>query len=224
MDDSIGTLTYNPNTATLSTNIITLNSVPSTANVASRFGQVGLVKLQTINTTITGSALTQSFNLTSIFTSAYKNYRIILQPRSDVTFTAYPAYNLSAFLGTGTLPTLANLYGYEMTSSNVNLQSLFTTGIVIASTPVIFAVTGLTNKVVSFDITNVGYTTASATVVNMNCKSFYNNPGVNGVSDRNISFASTSGSTITGLTLQQTSIGVGNNFDLSAIIYGYNQL
>jgi len=225
IDDATGPLTYNPSTATISTNIININALPTTVNVASRFGQVGLVKLQTITTTINGSALPLTITLSNIFTSAYKNYRIILQPRSDVNFTAYPAYNLSAFLGTGTLPTIANLYGFEMTSSATTVVSpLFTTGIVIASTPVIVAVSGLTNKVVSFDITNVGYTTSSATVVNINCKSFYNNPGINGVSDRNIQIASTSGSTITGLTLQQTSIGVGNFFDLNAIIYGYNQL
>jgi len=225
IDDTTGPLSYNPSTATVSASAYTITTTPSTATVASQFGQVGLVKLQIINTAIVGSALPLTFNLANIFTSAYKNYRIILQPRNGVTFTAYPAYNLSAFLGTGTLPTTANLYGYEMTSSNTVLVApLFTTGIVIASTPVIVAVTGLTNKVVSFDITNVGYLTTSATVVNINCKSFYNNPGINGVSDRNIQIAATSGSTITGLTLQQTSIGVGNNMDLSAIIYGYNQL
>ena len=82
----------------------------------------------------------------------------------------------------------------------------------------------LTNKQVIFEIYNVGFTTTASQNVYLNCKSFYDNPGISGVRDANISATAISGATITGLTIQQSSISVGNNMTIQAIIYGYNQL
>jgi hypothetical protein len=54
------------------------------------------------------------------------------------------------------------------------------------------------------------------------CKSIYSNPGVSGASDRTISATALSGATITGLVIQQSSIGIGNNMTLEMIVYAYN--
>jgi len=56
------------------------------------------------------------------------------------------------------------------------------------------------------------------------CKSLYGNPGFSGASDRTITCSSVSGATITGLTIQQSIIGLTNNFTLEAVVYGYNTL
>ena len=37
-------------------------------------------------------------------------------------------------------------------------------------------------------------------------------------------YTGSSGTTITGLTIQQGIIGVGNNMTIQAIVYGYNEL
>lgn len=224
-DDTTTALTYNPNTSSLSLNAITLNATPSTVNVASRFGQVGLVKLQTLSVAITGSASAVNFNLASIFNSTYKNYRIELSPTTQVSFTAYPSYSLQAFLGTGTLPTTASLYGYEMTSASTTVVApVYTAGATLSSAPLQFAVSSLTNKQVVFEVLNVGFTATATQNVYLSCKSFYGNPGISGVRDANIATSYITGATITGLTIQQGALSVGNNMTIQAIIYGYNQL
>jgi hypothetical protein len=226
IDDTTGPLSYNPSTATLSASAYTITATPSTASVASTFGQVGLVKLQTVTASITGAATAVNFNLASIFNSTYKNYRIELSPTTQVSFTAYPSYALAGFLGTGTMPTTGALYGYEMTSSSTSVVSPVYTagGTVLATTPLIFGVTSFINKQVIFEIQNVGFANTAGNLITLNCKSFYSNPGINGTSDRNILCSSSSGATVTGLTIQQSAISAGNNFTLQAIIYGYNQL
>jgi hypothetical protein len=74
-----------------------------------------------------------------------------------------------------------------------------------------------------FEISNVGFTASIAQNVYITCKSFYGNPGVSGTSDRNIACVNTSG-LITGLIIQQSAIGAGNNFILQATVYGYNEV
>jgi hypothetical protein len=88
----------------------------------------------------------------------------------------------------------------------------------------VFAVSSQPNKEVIFDIQNVGFANTQTQQVSLMCKSVYGNPGVSGASDRTISCSSLSGATITGLTIQQSSLGSGNNFTLRAVVYGYNQL
>jgi len=216
-------LSCNPSTGIIAANSYTINSTPSTANIASRFGQVGLVYLQTLTGTINGSATTTNFNLASIFNSTYPNYRIVISS-AQVSFTAYPSYSLAGILGSGApSPGSANLYGFEMTSNSPSVVTpLISTNVTLSTTPLIFSVTGITNKQVVFDVFNVGFASTSSNQISLMCKSIYNNPGVNGISDRTITAISSAGNTITGLTIQQTSIGVGNNMTWSAIIYGYN--
>ena len=113
IDDIPSSLSYNPITSTLTANTFNIMGTPATASVASTFGQVGLVKLQTLSGIIIGSISTTDFNLNSCFNSSYRNYRIIISSK-QVAFAAYPSYALKAFLGTGTLPTVASLYGFEI--------------------------------------------------------------------------------------------------------------
>jgi len=129
-------------------------------------------------------------------------------------------------LGTGTLPTVASLYGFEMTSTSTTVVSpVYTANATISSAPLVFAVSSTPNKEVIFDIQNVGYANTSATQqVSLMCKSVYGNPGISGASDRTITCTPSSGSTITGLVIQQTSIGSGNNMTLQATVYGYNTI
>jgi len=207
------------------TNSVTLSNAPTTANQASRLGQVGLVKISSVSVAITGSASVQNLSFANLFNSSYKNYRIILEPTTQVAFTQYPSYALQAFLGTGTLPTIASLYGFEMISSATSVVTpVYTSGATLSSAPLIFAVSSNTNKEVIFDIQNVGYATTATQQVSLMCKSVYGNPGVSGASDRTISCSSISGATITGLTIQQSILTAGNNFTLRAVVYGYNQL
>lgn len=221
IDDTTGTLTYNPSTSTLTANTFNISGVPTTAFVASTFGQVGLVKLKTITGTICGCHLTMDFNLTSCFNTSYRNYKIIIS-FNQVALTAYPSYALKAFLGTGTLPTVASLYGFEIKN---NASSVVTPVYSAnATTPLIFNVSSISNKQIMFDITNVGFLNTSSNQVTLHCKSLYNNLEEQGISDRTITTTSVSGSTITGLTLQQSIIGTGNNINWSAVIYGYNLL
>ena len=127
-------------------------------------------------------------------------------------------------LGTS-VPTTASLYGWELISSGPTvLAVVYTAGATLSSDPLIFCVLGFTNKEVQFDITDVGYLTTATQLVQLTCKSSYDNPGVSGASDRTIKTSFISGATITGLSIQQTAIGVGNNFTLEAIVYGYNTL
>jgi hypothetical protein len=118
------------------------------------------------------------------------------------------------------------LYGWHLTSSAPTVFAVvYTAGATLSSAPLIFCVSGLTNKEVQFDITNVGYTATTATqLVQLNCKSSYDNPTVNGASDRQIKTSFVIGATITGLSIQQSAIGVGSNMTLEAIVYGYNTL
>jgi hypothetical protein len=212
------------NTGVTTTNSVTLSNAPTTANQASRLGQVGLVKIGSVSVAITGSASAQNLSFANLFNSSYKNYRIILEPTTQVSFTQYPNYALQAFLGTS-VPTTASLYGFEITSASTSVVSpVYTASATISSAPLVFAVSSLTNKEVIFDIQNVGYANTAAQQVSLMCKSVYGNPGVSGASDRTITCSSLSGATITGLTIQQSSLSVGNNFTLRAVVYGYNNL
>jgi len=226
-DDLTGPLTYNPSTGNVSAiyfsaNSYTITGIPSTADVAGKFGQIGLVYLSTASFSITGSASSTNFNLAGIFNSTYKNYRIVLTPNAQLTFSAYPSYSLTAFLGSGTMPTSASLYGFEVTASSL-VAPVYTAGAIISSAPLVLAVSQLVNHQTIIEVENVGYTTSVATQqVGLKCKSFYSNLSQNGASDRSILAIAAASSTITGLTLQQSSISVGNNMVLDAIIYGYN--
>jgi hypothetical protein len=223
-DTTTTPLTYNPSTNTLSASAYTITGTPATASVASTFGQVGLVKITSVQVAITGSASAQNLSFSNIFNSTYKNYRIILRPTTQVAFFAYPSYALQGFLGTG-VPTTASLYGWDLTSASPGaLVVVYTAGATLSSAPLTFCVSGFVNKEVQFDITNVGYTTTATQLVQLNCKSSYDNPGVSGASDRQIKTSFISGATITGLSIQQSAISVGNNMTLQAIVYGYNTL
>jgi hypothetical protein len=182
---------------------------------------VGMVKLGTSSVAITGSASAQNLSFTGIFTTTYRNYKIILRPTTQISFTAYPSYALQAFSGTA-VPTIASLYGFEITSSAPGVVTpIYTSGATISSAPLIFAVTSFANKEVQFDVLNVGYAVTQSQQVILMCKSVYSNPGISGASDRTINATALSGATITGLIIQQTNIGAGNNFTLEASIYGY---
>jgi hypothetical protein len=226
IDDTPATLTYNPSTSTLTANAFNISGTPTTSSQASKLGQIGLVKLQTQTGTICGCVSTIDINLTSCFNTSYKNYKIIISlNQSQVVNTSYPSYALKAFLGTGTLPTVASLYGFEITSKNsTTVSPVYSAGVIIATNPLIFDVSSIPNKQIIFDIKNVGFLNTHSTQVSLYCKSEYNNTEVQGSSDRTITTTSVSGSTITGITLQQTSIGIGNNMNWSASIYGYNIL
>ena len=206
-----------------------LSYIPSTGNLTSTLftgllSTGGLVYLSTGSVAITGSATFTNFNLSNIFNNTYKNYRIVLAPTTQLTFSAYPSYSLQAFLGTGTMPTIASLYGFEITSSSSAVVSpVYTAGATISSSPLILAVSQSVNHQTIIEVENVGYTTsASATQsVGLKCKSFYGNPGISGTSDRSILASASANSTITGLTLQQSSISVSNNMSIGYTIYGY---
>jgi len=203
----------------------TITGTPSTANTAGKFGQIGLVYLGAVQVAITGSAVAQNLNFASLFNSTYKNYRITLTPTTQTSFTAYTAYALAGFLGTS-VPTTGGLFGYEIVSSAPALVSPIYSAqtTVLATTPLVFAVSCLTNRQVQFDILNVGYATTQAQSVQLTCKSVFNNSSINGVRDATISSTALSGSTINGLVLQQTAINAGNNMTLEATIYGYNPI
>jgi hypothetical protein len=181
-----------------------------------------LVFLSTGSQAIIGSASATNISLTGIFNSTYKNYRIVLTPTTQLTFNAYPSYSLQAFLGTGTLPTTASLYGFEITSSASSIVSpVYTAGATISSAPLILAVSQLITHQTIIEIENVGFTATTTQSVGLKCKSFYSNPGITGASDRSILATNISGSTITGLTIQQSSISVSNNMTIGWTIYGY---
>ena len=214
-------LSCNPSTGTITATTFNISEVPATAFVASTFGQVGLVKIKTLTGTICGCLSTMDFNLTSCFNTSYRNYKIIIS-FNQVAITAYPSYALNAFLGTGTLPTVASLYGVEIKN---NASSVVTPVYSAnATTPLIFNVSSISNKQIIFDITNVGFLNTSSNQVTLYCKSEYNNLGEQGISDRTITTTSVCGCTITGLTLQQSIIGTGNNMNWSAVVFGYNLL
>jgi hypothetical protein len=210
-DDTTTPLTYTPSTSTLTASIF--NGLCSTG---------GLVYLSTGSQSITGSASATNITMSSIFNSTYQNYRIVLYPTTQVSFSAYPTYNLTGFLGTGTLPTVASLYGFEISSASSAIVSpVYTAGATISSAPLIFAVSQLVNHHTIIEVENVGYTATATQSIGLKCKSFYGNPGVSGASDRSISATNISGSTITGLTLQQSSISAPNNMTIGWTIYAY---
>lgn len=183
---------------------------------------VGLVRVGSVTVAITGSAVAQNLSFAGLFNSTYKNYKIILRPTTQVTFTTYPIYYLQAFLGTGTLPNTASVFGFEMTSSNTLVVApVYILNATIASAPLTFAVSSLPNKEIPIEVLNVGYATTATQTFTMMCKSVYANPGTNGASDRTVTTSVISGTTITGLVIQQSSLGVGNNFTLEAVVYGY---
>jgi len=103
-------------------------------------------------------------------------------------------------------------------------MSVYTANETLFSSPLTFLVSSTTNKKVVFEITNVGFTASACQNVYLSCKSFYSNIGISGVRDANIASVAVSGATITGLTIQQSAIGVGNNMTIQAIVYGYNEL
>jgi hypothetical protein len=209
----------------LSASAYTITGTPATATVASTFGQVGLVKIKTVSVAITGSAVPQILSFASLFSSTYRNYRLIFTPSTQVAFTAYPSYSLQAFLGTGTLPTLASLFGFEMSSLATTVVSpIYTNGAIFSAAPLIFAVSCITNRQFTVEVSNVGFTNTATQQIELKCKSVYNNPGVQGARDSTITCSSVSGATITGLVIQQGSISVGNNMTLSCDVYGYNTL
>jgi len=221
-DDTTGPLTYNPSTGNMSAISYTITGTPSTASVASTFGQVGLVYLSTSQFSVTGSASNQNFSVASIFNSTYQNYRVVINSATQVSFTNYPTYSLAGFLGSG-VPTTASLFGNEQTTASTStISAVYTGGATLSSSPLQFAVSSLTNKQVVLEVEGVGFANTATNVVGLKCKSFYGNPGVSGYSDRNIVSSSLSGATITGLTIQQSSLGVGNNMTLQFIVYGYN--
>lgn len=234
--DNNTSATYYPtfvsnNTGNLSLNVDKttnpLSYIPSTGNLTSTLftgllSTGGLVYLSTGSAAITGSATFNNFNLTGIFNSTYKNYRIVLAPTTQLNFTAYPAYSLQAFLGTGTMPSLASLYGFEITSSATTIVSpIYTATATISSAPLILAVSQTINHQTIIEVENVGYATTTTQMVGLKCKSFYTNPGVGGASDRSILAIALASSTISGLTLQQSSISVSNNMTIGWTVYGY---
>jgi len=204
-----------------------LSYIPSTGNLSSTLftgllSTGGLVYLSTGSVAITGSASATNISLSGIFNSTYKNYRIVLSPTSQITFTAYPSYSLQAFSGIGTMPTIASLYGFEMTSSATTIVTpIYTAGATISSSPLILAVSQVVNHQTIIEIENVGFTATTTQSLGLKCKSFYSNPGISGASDRSILASNVSGSTITGLVLQQNSISVGNNMTIGWTIYAY---
>ena len=112
-----------------------------------------------------------------------------------------------------------------MTSANIALVApLYVAGATIATSPIPIIASALTNRQSVFEVRNVGFTATATQGIGIFSKSFYGNPGVSGVRDVNINSSYISGTTITGLTLQSTSLGVGNNYTLQVIVYGYNQL
>lgn len=223
IDDVTTPFSYNPSTGTTSATAYTITGTPATASDASKFGQVGLVKITSVSVAITGSASSQNLSFANLFNSSYRNYRIILEPTTQVSFTAYPTYSLQAFLGSGSLPIIASLFGFEITSSSSSVVSpVYTSAATISSAPLIFAVSSVTNREIIFDIQNVGFANTTSNQVSLMCKSLYSNPGITGASDRTITCSSVNGSTITGLVIQQTAIGAGNNFTLEMIVYAYN--
>jgi len=210
VDDTTGPLSYNPSTSTL-----------SATNFSGLLSTGGLVYLSTTQIAITGSASSTNLSFTSIFNSTYTNYRVVLNSLAQNTFTAYPSYALAGFLGTG-VPTTGNLYGMELVSSAPSvLSAVYTAGATLSSAPLVFAVSSTPNKQVVIEIENVGFANTTANQVGLKCKSFYGNPGVSGYRDANITATSLNGATITGLTIQQASIGAGNNMTLQAVVYGY---
>ena len=225
VDKTTSPLTYNPSTGTMSANAYNISTAPSTVNNAGRFGQIGLVYIGAVQVAITGSAVAQNLNFASLFNSTYKNYRITLTPTTQTSFTAYPSYALAGFLGTS-VPTTGGLFGYELVSSAPTIISPIYSAqtTVLATTPLVFAVSCLTNRQVQFDILNVGYATTQSQSVQLNCKSVYNNPGITGVRDATLSSTALSGTTITGLIIQQTALSVGNDMTLEATIYGFNPI
>jgi hypothetical protein len=211
VDKTTNPLSYNPSTGVLTST--TFSGLLDTG---------GLVYLSTGSQAITGSASATNISLTSIFNSTYKNYRIVLYPTTQVSFTAYPNYALTAFLGTGTLPTTASLYGFEIVSTATSVVSpVYTASATISSAPLVLAVSQLTNHQTIIEVENVGFTATTTQSIGLKCKSIYSNPAVSGASDRTISAVNISGSTITGLTLQQSSISSPNNMTIGWTIYGY---
>ena len=210
VDDTSGPLVYNPSTSTL-----------SATNFSGLLDTGGLVYLQTASATITGSASSVTFNLANLFNSTYKNYRIVLSPSTQLSFTAYPAYSLYAFLGTS-VPTGAILSGSEVISNAPStVTALYTNASTLTTTPLVVAVSQSVNHQNVLEVENVGFACTALQQTAIKCKSFYGNPGVSGSSDRCIQCSPLSGCTITGLTLQQSSIGSGNNMVLNATVYGY---
>jgi hypothetical protein len=200
----------------------TLNFNPSTGNLtATTFTGLcstsGLVFLQTLTGTLTGAATATTYTLPSIFNTTYKNYKIQFT-FGENNFTAYPTISLNGFSGAN-VPTLADIYGYDITSGVMTTVSLANQ--TLSTTPIQMTGAALTNQQFEFDVFNVGYTTLfTANMVRITCNSIYNNPGVKGVRNITVQLSQNSSSSITGLSLQSI-MGVGNNPTWTAKIYGY---
>lgn len=170
---------------------------------------------------ITGSAIAQTISFPDLFNSSYKNYRICLEPTTQVNFQAFPSYSLQAFTGTS-VPTMASLYGYDITSSAIT--PVYTASATIATNPLLLAASCATNNQIIIEVLNVGFvsTTTQSQIIQFNCKSLHSSIVTTGVSDKTITAELTTiGASITGLTLRQSSIGFGNNFTLKVTVYGY---
>lgn len=207
VDELTNPLTYNPGTSTVTAT--TFNGLCTTT---------GLVYIKNITGTITGAATATTFTLPTIFNTTYKNYRIVFSFGLTNTATIYPALSLNGFLGTST-PTIADLYGYDMTSGTLIPVSI--TGATLATTPLQITGGAFPNSFITLEVTNVGYSTTNTNnVVTIVSNSIYYNAIVKGI--RNIQVIAIPGSvsTITGLSLQSI-LGVGNNPTWNASIYGY---
>lgn len=206
IDDTTGPLTYNPSTSTL-----------TATNFTGLCSTTGLVFLQTLTGTITGSAIATTFTFPSIFNTTYKNYKILFT-FGENAFTAYPSVSLNGYIGTN-VPTTGDMYGYDMTSGALSAVNLANQ--VLATTPLQLTGACLPNVHIEFDVFNVGYTTLqSNNIVKIVCNSTYNNPGVKGIRNITTMTNQNSSSTITGLSLSSI-LGVGNNPTWTAKIYGY---
>jgi len=177
----------------------------------------GLVFLQTLTGTITGSATATTYTLPAIFNTTYKNYKIHFTFGNN-SFSAYPSISLNGLSGLNA-PTTGDLYGYDMISgalSAINLSNQ-----VLATTPLQLTGACLPNIQVEFDVFNVGYTTSqSNNIVRIVSNSVYNNPGVKGIRNITAMITQNSASTITGLSFSSI-LGAGNNPTWTAKIYGF---
>lgn len=206
VDDTTGPLSYNPSTSTL-----------TATNFVGSLNTTGLVFLQTLSATITGSVTATTFTLPSIFNTTYKNYKILFT-FGENSFVAYPSVSLNGYIGSN-IPTTGDLYGYDMTSGALTPVNLANQ--TLSLTPLQLTGACLPNIQIEFDVFNVGYTTLqSNNIVKIVSNSVYNNPGVKGIRNVTAMTNQNSSSTITGLSLQSI-LGTGNNPTWTAKIYGF---
>ena len=205
-DDTTGPLSYVPSTGILTATLF--SGLCSTT---------GLVYLQNLSGSLTGGASNTNFNLTNIFNTTYKNYRISINITNSSTST-YPGLYLSGLLGVSPTTT-AGTYGYDITSGVMNTISIGSTTFTV--TPIQIAGSASPNKEIIFEIKNVGWVyTNGNSLSEILCNSTWANPGVTGKRDINILINSSATSSITGLTLGMN-LGTTYSGNYSATIYGY---